>query len=229
MFREAVAAMILGVLGAGGAAAQEAGGWYVSGAVTRSSLDDSDGAVANAIGPGGVIIPSLLTTNSVEDGWGGHLAVGRSFGRFRAEAEWGYTENDADSYSVTSPFTATLPQDGENNITRYMLNGYAEMGEGRVRPYLGAGAGAAHVEVVTVATVAAAPTAPPRRLIDDSDTVFAYQIMAGVGVPLSERLSLTAQYRWFDADTVEGRDARGERFTRGIEGHNIDLGLRLRF
>jgi opacity protein-like surface antigen len=65
--------------------------------------------------------------------------------------------------------------------------------------------------------------------MDFSRTVFAYQLMAGLSHPVSARLSLTAQYRWFDAGTIKGRDARGERATRDIAGHNLDLGLRYAF
>ncbi|MCL9998749.1 MAG: outer membrane beta-barrel protein [Erythrobacter sp.] len=204
-------------------------GWYVSASGSLSLLEDSVGTVANAIGPGGVAIPTLTTDNEVENGWGASAAFGRDFGRVRAEVEVGYSENDASSYSVSSPFVVTLPQDGRNDITRYMGNVYVDLTTGGIRPYVGAGLGAARVEVVTVATVAAAPTAPPRRLIDDDDTVFAYQLMAGVSVPVTRRLRLNAQYRWFDADLVRGLDARGQEFTRTIQGHNFDLGLRFTF
>lgn len=218
----------------GAAAAQEQStepekGWYVSATGTFSSLDDSVGTVANVIGPGGVAIATLNTINQVDNGWGASVAFGRDFGRFRAEAEVGYSENGASSYSVSSPFVITLPQDGRNDITRFMANGYFDLTTGGIQPYLGAGLGAAHVKIVTVATVAAAPTAPPRRLIDDADTVFAYQLMAGVSVPVARRLRLNAQYRWFDTDLVRGLDARGQEFTRTIQGHNIDIGLRFTF
>ena len=218
----------------GVAAAQEQSaepekGWYVSATGTFSLLEDSVGTVENVIGPGGVAIPTLVTDNEVDNGWGASVAFGRDFGRVRAEVEVGYSENDASSYSVASPFVITLPQDGRNDITRYMGNVYFDITSGGIQPYVGAGLGAARVEVVTVATVAAAPTAPPRRLIDDADTVFAYQLMAGVSAPITRRLRLNAQYRWFDADLVRGLDARGEAFTRTIEGHNIDVGLRFTF
>lgn len=216
-------------IAAGEAGAQTQDGWYVAGSATASFLDDSDGTVANAIGAGGVVIPTLVTTNAVEDGWGGSLAFGRSFGRFRAELEWGYSENDADSYSVVSPFSITLPQDGRNEFERLMVNGYVGLApESRLRPYVGAGVGRANVRVVTVAPVAAAPTVF-RRLIDDEDQVSAGQLMAGVSPSLTKRLDLTLQYRWFATEDVEGRDGRGERITRTISGHNIDVGLRLRF
>jgi opacity protein-like surface antigen len=204
-------------------------GWYVSAAGTFSLLENSQGTVANAIGPGGIAILTLNSVNEVENGWGASVALGRDFGRIRVEAEVGYSENDASSYSVSSPFVITLPQDGRNDITRYMGNIYFDVTDSGIQPYAGAGLGVARVEVVTVATVAAAPTAPPRRLIDDSETVFAYQLMAGVSVPVTGRLRLNAQYRWFDADRVRGVDGRGEEFTRTIQGHNIDLGLRFTF
>jgi opacity protein-like surface antigen len=98
-----------------------------------------------------------------------------------------------------------------------------------VRPYLGAGIGTADAHVTTFAAPARAPNAPPSQLIDDSETDFAWQLIAGAAISVAPRLSLTAQYRWFDAGTVVGADSRGQRMTRGIAGHNVDVGLRFSF
>jgi opacity protein-like surface antigen len=110
-----------------------------------------------------------------------------------------------------------------------MVNAYVDLTRGAVRPYLGVGGGAADVHVSTFAAPARAPMAPPSQLIDDGETDFAYQLMAGLAVSVSPRLALTAQYRWFDAGTVVGRDSRGERMTRDIAGHNVDVGFRFSF
>jgi opacity protein-like surface antigen len=98
-----------------------------------------------------------------------------------------------------------------------------------VRPFLGAGVGGADVHVTAIASRPFGPPMPPTTLIDDRVSGFAWQLMAGAAVPITRRLSLTAQYRWFDADTLTGHDARGQRFTTHIAGHNLDVGLRWRF
>jgi len=212
---------------AGQAQAQTADHWYMSAAVNGSDLNEPHQTIANAPTPGS----TLQVTNSVEFGWGGDLAVGRTFGPLRLEAELGRTENKSKSYSATSPIQITLPQTGKNNATRYMANGYYDLPQSGLplRVYVGAGLGAADAHVTTFAAPARAPNAPPSQLLDIQQTVFAYQLMAGVSHDLTPRLALTAQYRWFDAGTIKGHDSRGERATRDMAGSNFDLGLRYAF
>lgn len=225
--QKTVAAFGMALAASCGAHAQTADRWYVSGAVTGSALNEPDQTIANAPTPGS----TLHVTNDVDFGWGGQLAIGRSLGSFRLELEVGRTENDSGAYTATSPIHVTLPQDGKNNATRYMGNAYYDFPQGDlpVRFYLGAGAGAADAHVTTFAAPARAPSAPPSELLDISRTVFAYQAMAGFSRRLTDNLSFTAQYRWFDAGTIKGHDARGERATRDMAGSNIDVGLRLAF
>jgi opacity protein-like surface antigen len=218
----------LALAAAGHAArAQNLTGWYVAGAFTGSDLNKPHQTIANAPTRGS----TLQVTNSVDFGWGGQIALGYRLGHLRLEAEIGRTENESRSYTTTSPISITLPQDGENNATRYMANAYYDLPLARlpIQAFVGAGVGAADVQVSTFAAPARAPAAHPSELMDFSRTVFAYQLMAGLSHPLTKKLTLTAQYRWFDAGTITGRDARGERATRDIAGHNFDLGLRYAF
>lgn len=227
MNRISNAALLLAglTLATSAARAQEADRTYISGAVTGSWLNKPGQTIANAPTPGA----TLQVENAVDFGWGGSLAIGQELGRFRIEAEIGRTSNDSDAYSAISPISITLPQEGKNVLTRYMANGYFDLSRGGIRPYLGLGIGTARAHVTTFAAPARAPTAPPSQLIDDRETDFAYQLMAGAALPVSSRLAVTAQYRWFDAGTVVGRDSRGQRFTREIAGHNLDVGLRFSF
>lgn len=220
-------AISLLAIGLGQAHAQTPDRWYVAGALTGSDLNKPHQTIANAPTPGS----TLHVTNDVDFGWGGQLAVGRSFGPLRLEAEVGRTENKSKSYSATAPIQITLPQDGQNNLTRYMANGYYDFPQGKlpVRLFVGAGVGAAHGRVSTFAAPARAPAAPPSELMDFNKTVFAYQLMGGLSHDITPNLSLTAQYRWFDARTIEGEDARGERATRKLAGSNFDVGVRYAF
>ena len=214
------------LLAAAQAEAQTAGdGWYVAGAVTRSFLNDADQTIFNAPRPGSTV----ELTNEIQDGWGGQIAVGRSFGRLRGEAEVGLTDNDSDRYLVTAPFTATVPQEGKQDATRLMANLYFDVLDGPVQPYVGAGIGVAEIDVRVFGPRAVFPAEPPRELIDDGDRRFAYQLMAGAAFWVSPSVALTGQYRWFDAGTVGGLDSRGERFVRDHDGHNVDVGVRFRF
>jgi len=219
----AVTVAALTALGSGACRAQTVDHWYLAGAVTGSDLNKPHQTIANAPAPGS----TLEVTNSADFGWGGQVAVGRSLGRIRLEVEVGHTENPSKSYTATSPISITLPQQGKNNVTRYMANTYYNFPLGRlpVSVYVGAGLGAADVRVTTFAAPARAPSAPPSQLLDMEQTVFAYQLMAGLTHPLSQHLTVTAQYRWLDAGTIKGQDARGQAATRDIAGHNFDVGL----
>jgi opacity protein-like surface antigen len=209
------------------AQAQAGEGWYIGGAATGSFLNKPHQTVANAPMPGS----TLRVTNNVDAGLGWQFEFGRAFHRFRIEAEVGRTENGPHSYTVTSPssLSGTLPQTGKFAAMRYMANGYFDFLDGPVRPYIGAGGGVARVHVVTIGPRAPFPTETPRPLIDDSGSGFAWQLMAGASLPIARRLAFTAQYRWFDAGTIDGHDARGQRFTEKMSGHNVDVGLRFTF
>jgi opacity protein-like surface antigen len=125
--------------------------------VTGSDLDKPHQTIANAPRPGS----TLQVTNAVDFGWGGQVAVGRTLGRLRLEAEVGHPENRSRSYTATSPISITLPQDGKNNATRYMANAYYDLPFASLPfdVYVGAGLGAADVRVTTFA----APARAPRR------------------------------------------------------------------
>lgn len=217
----------LALLAARPAHADTADDWYISGALTASFLKKPDQTIANAPTPGA----TLHVTNDIDSGWGGQVAIGRTLGAFRLEAEVGHTENDSNAYSATSPIQITLPQDGKNNATRYMANAYYDFPQGTlpVKFYIGLGAGAADAHVTTFAAPARAPAAPPSQLLDINKTVFAYQVMGGFSRMLTDRAGITVQYRWFDAGTIKGHDARGERATREMAGSSLDVGLRFLF
>jgi opacity protein-like surface antigen len=227
-WHHAIAALAFGCgAGTSAAQAQSGDGWYVAASATGSDLDKPKQTIANAPTPG----LTLDVVNAVDFGWGGQVEVGYVYRFLRMEAEIGRTENDSDSYSAVSPIAITLRQKGENNVTRYMANLYLEVPRGRwpVSPYVGGGIGAARAHVTTFGSIAIAPNAPPAQLIDSKETRFAYQFMGGLALPLGNRVALTAQYRWFDAGTVHGVDAREEKITRTIHGSNYDLGIRFLF
>lgn len=202
--------------------------WYVAGGATLSLLDNPDSIIQNAPTPGA----TLYITNILKDtGWGGQLAIGHRFGPVRAEAEIGQTRTVASRYVVTAPITNDLPQTGGDTVTRFMANAYYDIpweGHG-VQPYLGGGIGDATVHVTTKASKPFGPPTPPGQLIDDHVGGFAWQMIAGLAVPVAEDFTLTVQYRYLDAGTLHGNDTRGQDFQTQIRGSNIDFGIRFSF
>lgn len=199
--------------------------WYGAASVDISLLKDTNGSIANAPTPGNTV----RTFSPTQTGIGGQIAVGYDFGHVRIEVEGGYTRNTDNRYVAIVPPTGNIPADVKRTAFRGMVNGYYDFGKGRVQPYVGVGIGGLSGKVDFFAPRAPFPTEAPRQLINASDARFAYQLMAGVAIPVSRRLKLTAQYRWLDAGTLRPLDARGQQTTSDYRGHHIDLGLRIGF
>lgn len=94
--------------------------------------------------------------------------------------------------------------------TSVMVNGvYSFNREGRVRPYVAAGAGGVQVGYSP---------------FDSEDTVFGWQVMAGLETPIAGRVSGFIEYRYQDAATAEDGTLEWEYLS-----HNLGLGLRYTF
>ena len=122
----------------------------------------------------------------------------------RGEIELGYRGSDFDKLNGRA-------FEGDVRTWSLMANGIYAFEAGTVRPYFGIGLGLARHKVSS-------------SRASDSDTVFAYQGMAGVAYPLSETLELRGGYRYFataDAD-FDGLDA-------SYGSHNFEAGVWFRF
>ncbi len=116
------------------------------------------------------------------------------------------------------------PVNGAFSMLAFMANVDYDFDMGSPwKPYVGGGLGLAIISLDT-------ETEAGTSLADDRDTVFAYQVGAGIGYefPLSEGRSLTVSldWRYFDTQspTFKG-DVTGAEFDVGISGHDIGIGL----
>lgn len=126
------------------------------------------------------------------DGTGLDLAfdTGYAFGVFagydmgnqiRLEGELTYRANDMDNL-------AGIPVIGEMTSTAFMANVYYDVTTGGTwTPYIGGGLGGASVTFDSAVSV--------------SETVLAYQFIAGVGYSLTPTLVVAFDYRYFGVDT----------------------------
>ena len=65
--------------------------------------------------------------------------------------------------------------------------------------------------------------------VDDNDTVYSYQLMAGAAFNLTENFSLTAEYRYFDTITDAELTLEGGLGTienSDIRSHEVRFGIR---
>ncbi len=156
---------------------------------------------------------------NTQAGYNAALAVGAKFGSLRAEVEAVYRYNPNDKFvEAGGPEGA----DGSLSMLNIFLNGYYEMDLfGVVTPYVGVGVGYGTVSLNL-------KELDGTLVVDDDDTVYSYQLIAGAAFNLTENWSLTGEYRYFDTITdaeltlagslnfVENSDIRSQEVRFGI-------------
>ena len=203
--------------------------------------------------PLGTPLPSG-TPVAWESEFDGALAFAAGFGRhfgdgFRAELELGFQANDVETHNnvkaaglnLTDEDAAVLISgspalgatvgtivaagEGEVSNTFVMVNGYydfREIMDGPVSPYVGAGIGVSNVKVEF------SPSGV--GIIDDSQTVFSWQLMGGLNWDVEENMTLYAGGRYRATGDVE---VDIDLFPAALEIENrgmlFEVGLRYRF
>jgi opacity protein-like surface antigen len=129
---------------------------------------------------------------------------GYDFGMFRLEGELGYKRSKVKDFNIDPTFLGALNTASGNNFTSSsfdlrdhttvlsaMVNGLADFGgNGGLGAYVGAGAGYADV-----------------KQLGGSQGKFAWQILAGAYMPVSNNVDIGLKYRYFDAGRVNRSDA----------------------
>ena len=151
--------------------------------------------------------------------------VGYDFGGFRLEAEVSYREADVDQFTsgtrqITGATSTVLAPagsyavGGDANALSFMVNGLLDFGDDDgIQGFVGGGVGVARVDVQAVL---GAPS-----WLDDSDTGFAWQALAGVRAPLSDSWDVGLKYRFFNADNVGLVDRLGRSVDTRFRSHSI--------
>ena len=192
------------------------GQWYVGvdgGVMLVEDLDLN-------IGP----VPIEGTANT-DTGYDFGAVVGYDFGGFRLEAETSYREADLTSFASSVPgipsgagaalSTSGLKQTrGDTNALSFMVNGMLDFGEDDgLQGFVGGGVGVARVDVHQNF---AAP-----MWLDDSDTGFAWQALAGIRAPISDSWDVGLKYRFFNAPNVDLVDRLGRDVSTRFRSHSL--------
>jgi len=174
--------------------------------------------------------PGLTTSFSVETdydaGFVGEGAFGYEFDNgIRGEIALGYARYRVDQLTVTSDGGIgnafgigslnglTLDGDGDVSGFTFMLNGYYGFDLGDFRPYVGAGIGGAYVS--------ADISALAQKIVDDSDTVLAYQGIVGLEYVVTDDARLGLRYSYFATQDPTFEDTAGVKFDGEVQSHNI--------
>jgi len=139
--------------------------------------------------------------------------VGYDFGNnFRLEGEISYRENEIRTSGGEDPQAAT---------SAMMLNGYYELP--LMQPlnlYFGGGIGVATAQLETISL---------GQMIDANETLFAYQLEAGIGWNYNPKVNFSMGYRFFDAADPEFVLPAGQRVRMDLENHELILKMRYLF
>lgn len=151
--------------------------------------------------------------------------VGYDFGGFRLESEVSYRNADVSGFNSQTPqlpinSTTTLAPGGSYKVggnttaLSFMVNGLFDFGDDDgIQGFIGGGVGVARVDLQVV-------YAPP-PVLDDSDTGFAWQALAGVRAPLSDNWDVGLKYRFFNADKVSLVNRLGRAVDTRFRSHSL--------
>jgi outer membrane protein OmpA-like peptidoglycan-associated protein len=161
------------------------------------------------------------------------VVVGYDFGAFRLEAEGGYKRAGYDGLTVVSstilPGGITVPggtvvqNDEDLEIWSGMVNGLIEFGsDDGFQVFGGGGVGVANLNLPVVVTGVG-------TVIDDDATDFAWQLLAGARVALSDNVDLGVKYRYFVADGFSLEATNGRSIEADYSAHSILASLTYNF
>lgn len=190
-------------------------GWVRDGAYARvqggwSNLDDN--SFSTSLG--------RVHTKYDDDGWISGAALGTRMGPWRGEIEGLYAEHEAKGHSLNGVGVGGV--DGHAKLTAGMVNGYYDIGQGRLKPYVGGGVGYANVKLDNYRAAGA-------KVADDDDNVLAYQGMAGVSYEINPCWSINGEYRYIGTNDAEIRTLGGGKSKVAYDSNNVMVGLTYKF
>lgn len=193
------------------AAAAEPSRWYMSGAVGAATLSEATNTGAatshqSAYDVGPALAFAIGNRRNANLAFEGEFAL-RTFGLSTITPAGG------------APVSAT----GTVSNVALLANVVWNTNFGwRFNPYLLGGAGLAQHKLDAV-------DAPGIAATTGDDLVIAYQLGFGADLPLNQRWSLDASYRYFATLAPEFTDAGGNTFETAVASHNFLVGARYRF
>lgn len=165
--------------------------------------------------------------------FGTRLGVGYAFNSLRAEVQIGYESFTLNNLNPLpdSPLTET-DSSGDLSGMVMMANLFYDIGAtGGPRPFLGAGIGFANLEADYHGLVCFILCSEGAQIVNGSDTVTAWQAMAGLSTPLrGGHGEWFIGYRYFGTeDTSLNVVGYGPVSQKGVKSHSVMLGWRIKF
>lgn len=130
-----------------------------------------------------------------DEGWIGGFAIGQQKTCFRRhELEFAFRDNSADALTIQN---RTIPFFGDIQASSILYSVLLEPSQGicGLKPFIGAGLGAAYMD--------ADFNDGGQGICYVQDTVFAWQLRAGIAYEINSRVSAFADYRYFAAENLD--------------------------
>ena len=236
--RKFAVALALATTALAGPAFAKDGSFYIGVDAGGMLVEDTRFDIRNAAG-------TSTSNNAVkldhEYGYDVDANIGYDFGMLRTEFEVGYKDANLDSVQVNGavplrqfngavgvPATGNYSAaDGNSRVLSFMLNALLDFGgkePGAISGFVGGGAGIARVKLseLQLRKYGAA-------FMDDSDTRFAYQAIAGIRKPLTEHVDLSLKYRFFTVPKVKAFTVNGLETESKFRSHSVLVGLTYNF
>ena len=163
--------------------------------------------------------------------------VGYDLGPVRLEAEVGYRAANVTGLRSTTTLPAVTGAGatvmapggtydyagGRSSALSFMVNALWDFGDDDgVQGFIGPGLGVARVKSRLALNTNG-------DFLDDSDTVVAWQAIAGIRAPLSDNIDVSLKYRFFNAPGAELVDVAGRNWFGRFRSHSIMGGLVFNF
>ena len=200
--------------------------WYVGIEGGASIVEDQDFDIAGGSKNGKADFNNAIDIDGI---------VGYDFGSFRLEAEIGYKRAELTQWQSTTttpggvtaaprPAGTFSDASGRSTNLSFMLNGLVDFGDDEgMGGYIGGGAGVAQTK--TAYTL----DATGGGFLDDSDTGFAWQAIAGVRTAISSNVDLGLKYRFFNQSGINLIDRIGRTADSRLRSHSILASLIFNF
>jgi outer membrane protein OmpA-like peptidoglycan-associated protein/opacity protein-like surface antigen len=230
--RKLAIALALSTTVLAGPALARDGAWYVGGDFGAIIVEDTDFTFT----PGSVATNTADIEVGYDYGFDGAGFVGYDLGAFRIEAEVAYKKANIEEIRTniglpgqagpgTARSTFGAAGGGDVNVLSFMVNGTLDFGdEDGLSGFVGGGAGIARVEFNNLRAFS-----NRGAFLDDSDTRFAWQVVAGVRQALSRNVDLTLRYRFFNVDDLEMAGFGGRGVDADLRSHSLLGGITFNF
>ena len=155
---------------------------------------------------------------------------GFDFGYLRIEGELSYKNGEMSSITEKISQTRFANVDGRMGASALMFNAFFDLrNPSPVTPYIGGGIGFATLHLSDTFGTETNTGNRERLYRSDDDTVFAYQVGAGLEIALTRMLSLDLGYRYFGTAKAKFNRNTSTATELKFESHNASVGFRVKF